>query len=395
MILRSHQRKDQGESTIFIFGIVFVGILVALGIFAGAMFFRLIDRVILDMLIKPSALDVQREMHIHLVEQDRLLDSLDPMSAAHFDAFVDEIKDIGDVRRVDIFTKDKVRAFSTAGKGIGEISSDPAIEQALRGDVVVTEPSDAAVGFDTTAGNDIELHIPFSTVSGGVQGIVSIHMNEMALAAFRKQLYILIALLGISSAMLIVIIIYVGLRSQAKIIKQQAKDLSTIVEKAPVGIYIINKKGIIEVFNSKMVELAGEKSMQGIIGSNVFELHAHKTIGFDKFLKKGFSGEPFEQDIEHASHTTQEKMWQHYYGVPLMDTSNKYVERLLLIVENATMRKQFEQELEKQIQIRTLELRQKLDELEKFKDIAIGRELKMIELKKKLADAEGLKSPLA
>ena len=45
-------------------------------------------------------------------------------------------------------------------------------------------------------------------------------------------------------------------------------------------------------------------------------------------------------------------------------------------------------ELEKKIQERTEELRDRIDELEHFREITVGRELKIVELKNRIRELE-------
>lgn len=59
--------------------------------------------------------------------------------------------------------------------------------------------------------------------------------------------------------------------------------------------------------------------------------------------------------------------------------------------ENEEKTRQLEkarQILEKEVKERTKELEEKMDELERMNQLMVGRELKMIELKKKIADLE-------
>ena len=49
----------------------------------------------------------------------------------------------------------------------------------------------------------------------------------------------------------------------------------------------------------------------------------------------------------------------------------------------------YSKNLERKVEDRTQELRTKNEELEKFNKIAVGRELKMLELKNKIAELEG------
>lgn len=383
-----HYDQEGGRSNLTTLIVISIVIIFALGIFATILFSRLINQTISDVLIRPAALSIQRQMRMHLFEQDRFYNWQDPMSVHHFGEFLDEVRTIGDVRRVNIFNKNNILEFSTAKEDIGKTLIDPSVERALQGEIVIEEPSKEDIS-GIGLSNIIEVYIPANSDKGSVQGVVSVYINEAPLFAFQTQLYLLIALLGISSVATVIIVIYVGFRGQSMVIKKQAKELSTIIEKAPIGIYIVNKKGVIEVFNPKMVEFSGVTSSSEIIGLNVFDLQTYKNAGLDVFLKKGFSGESLETEVEYTSHVSGKKMWRHYYGVPLLDVTGKNVERLLLIVEDATRRKQFEQDLEQKVSVRTKELEGKIQELEKFKEITIGRELKMIELKNLVKEKEG------
>lgn len=59
-----------------------------------------------------------------------------------------------------------------------------------------------------------------------------------------------------------------------------------------------------------------------------------------------------------------------------------------LAMIDITALKKFHQEMEEKIKSRTQELKTKIEELEKFQKISVGRELKMIELKEKIAKLE-------
>jgi PAS domain S-box-containing protein len=60
------------------------------------------------------------------------------------------------------------------------------------------------------------------------------------------------------------------------------------------------------------------------------------------------------------------------------------VEGFLLAFIDITLLKRIQKEMEEEIKLKTKDLREKIIELEKFQKIAIGRELKMIELKEEI-----------
>ena len=51
--------------------------------------------------------------------------------------------------------------------------------------------------------------------------------------------------------------------------------------------------------------------------------------------------------------------------------------------------KKYRESLEEQVKERTKELQEKIDELERFYHLAVGRELKMIELKEEIEKLKG------
>ena len=391
VILPLHNRR-RGRSSIALLVGISVAVIIVLGSFLTGALSRTIDAVIVDLLVKPLALTVQAQMRSHLFMENRFHDWGDPMSTMHFDEFLNEIKPLGIIRRVNILNTDRVLVFSTEPQDVGSVMRNPEVDRALLGELVLEKPEHEDIS-NTALDGVIEIYIPAAPEGAGaaVQGVVSVYIDGVALFTFRDRLYFLVFLFALVSILTFGVVTYMGLRGQSIFIRRQADELRAVIDKAPVGICIINKKGIIEAFNPKIAELTGEKSAQSTIGLNIFELHAHKNAELDLLLKKGFSGEFFEQDLEHASHATQEKMWHHYYGVPLTDETGKHVERLLLIVEDLTIRKRSEQELEQAITDKTKELYEKIDELEKFKAAMIGRELKMIELKKMI---ETIKQPI-
>jgi hypothetical protein len=60
------------------------------------------------------------------------------------------------------------------------------------------------------------------------------------------------------------------------------------------------------------------------------------------------------------------------------------IEGFLLAFIDITLLKKIQKEMEEEIKLKTKDLREKIIELEKFQKIAIGRELKMIELKEEI-----------
>lgn len=216
--------------------------------------------------------------------------------------------------------------------------------------------------------------------------LLGVFLNFFFIRAINDLVFIL------SSFVFISITVYIVLGRQNAHIKTQTEALFNIINNSPIGIYTVDKQGIITSFNPKMCKISGCKDPQERIGLNVFELHSYKENNLDKHFRQGLGGEPFEAEVRHVSQSDKES-FRHYHGVPLFDHSGKNVVELLLLVEDVTERKKLETQLQKYIQsleitvtARTKELEEKIKELTRLNDLTVGRELKMIELKKEIEE---------
>ncbi len=115
-----------------------------------------------------------------------------------------------------------------------------------------------------------------------------------------------------------------------------------IFEHAPIGIYTVNKDGVIDSFNPKMVDISGPKNSSEVIGLNIFSLDSYKKSGLDKFFRKGLNGKYFTKEVEYFSQIGKKWSWRRYRGVPIFSKDSKTVERLLLLVEDITKEKEID-----------------------------------------------------
>lgn len=128
-------------------------------------------------------------------------------------------------------------------------------------------------------------------------------------------------------------------------LKEYQQLYQDVFEKSPLGIYTLTSEGVIDSFNPKMVELAGAKKSDNVIGLNVFEMETYKKAGLDKYFKKGLNGKSFEVEVAYTSYTGKRVSHRHYRGVPIYNAKNE-VSHLLLMVEDVTKRKANETLLE-------------------------------------------------
>ncbi len=146
---------------------------------------------------------------------------------------------------------------------------------------------------------------------------------------------------------------------------------------APFGVYTLNKDGIIDSFNPKMVELAGSKSADEVIGLDVFSMDSYKNSGLDVFFRQGLKGKSFETEVKYISQTGHKETWRCYRGVPLFSV-NSAVQGLLLIVEDITERKAMQEELKKytaQLEVEIEKRTGKLMSLEKQYEVVVENSL--------------------
>ena|SRR5947207_854707 len=158
--------------------------------------------------------------------------------------------------------------------------------------------------------------------------------------------------------------------------------LQLIVKNAPVGIYTINKKGIIDFVKPKFAEISGDSEIQ-LLGLNALTLPTYEHFGLLPYLIQGLKGKSFKTEIRYVSYISKKESYRNYIGIPLT-TSNNEVERLLLLVEDITERKRLEIQLEETVKI-------KAQEMEQLNQKILDQEVKIAKLEKEVTT---LRKPL-
>ncbi len=126
-------------------------------------------------------------------------------------------------------------------------------------------------------------------------------------------------------------------------LKDNEEKYHLIFNQSPIGIYTINKDGVIDSFNPKMVDMSGVKSVNEVLGLNVFSLDSYKKVGLDKFFRIGLNGKDFNTELKYVSQIGKKETWRRYRGVPVFLPDSKMVDRLLLLVEDITKKKELEE----------------------------------------------------
>lgn len=119
-----------------------------------------------------------------------------------------------------------------------------------------------------------------------------------------------------------------------------------IVKKAPFGVYIINKKGILEYINPAMVRISGAPK-KVLLGLNVLRLPTYVKTGVAKKVREGLKGKAFSiGPIEYVSYYGKKRTIRKFIGIPLKNELGK-VEKLMVFVEDLTKIKETEEKLRK------------------------------------------------
>lgn len=159
-------------------------------------------------------------------------------------------------------------------------------------------------------------------------------------------------------------------RNREQELKAQNKMNIDILENSPVGMFVINEDGMVIFANKKMVEISGTPNEE-FFSINFLENEIYKEIGILEKVKKCFKGKKFEQkELKYTQNLDGQEVIRNFIGLPLQETNPTSV---LIIVEDITDLKKKEDDLKK-----------RNADLEIFNNIAVKRELRMLELKNEI-----------
>lgn len=159
--------------------------------------------------------------------------------------------------------------------------------------------------------------------------------------------------------------------------EEYVKDFSDFL---PLAVCTVNPLGMITDFNRTAEMLTGYEAIE-VMGSQFSSL----------FLEKEKIAE-LEKKIKTKNNLTQELtlVSKHKEKIPVnvpiskrTDKKGSYIGYFAALFD-ITESKAFKEEMEKKVKIRTKELQERIDELERFHDLTVGREIKMLELKKEI-----------
>jgi len=150
----------------------------------------------------------------------------------------------------------------------------------------------------------------------------------------------------------------------------------------PLPICHINPFQIILDVNLALEEFFGWKALE-LIGEKVEIFFSDKALAkkiYQEILK---TEKTIKEEVGVITKDKEEKMVS-VSARARLDKDGNIIGCYLAFTDISELKK-FQKELEKKVEERTRELKEKIKELENFNKLAIGRELKMIELKEEIA----------
>jgi len=151
---------------------------------------------------------------------------------------------------------------------------------------------------------------------------------------------------------------------------------SALVENAPFGIMTINPNGSVEYVNPAMLEVSGNPK-KAFKRMNIFKLPSYTQISLSEKIRACFRGQSFFLGpVDYVSHFSHKRTVRNFTGMPMRDEAGR-IEKVMLFIEDITKMREAEEEMKR-----------RTEELEKFNKLSVGRELKMVELKKRITELE-------
>ena len=167
-------------------------------------------------------------------------------------------------------------------------------------------------------------------------------------------------------------------------IKEDLEDLQLYLEEfsafLPLPIVSVNPLGFILDINKTLEGFVGLKQIE-IIGEPVENFFSGKKK-FRVLQQRVLKGE-YTKGAELFLLSKNKKVPINIYLAPRKDRENNIIGYFITFFDISEFKK-LQESLEEKVRERTKELQKRLNELERFHSLIVGRELKMAELKKEL-----------
>jgi len=176
-------------------------------------------------------------------------------------------------------------------------------------------------------------------------------------------------------------------RYQSQLTKSEER-FRDIVQSSSDWIWETNRNGKYIFVSAGVKNILGYKSKE-LIGKTRFDLMSKREASkIKKIFEECVSKNKPIRDLENWNITKDGKeICMLTNGVPVLDSKDRLV-GYRGVDKDITVEKRTKEDLKRRVKERTAELDQKLIELQKWRKLTVGRELKMVELKEKIKEQE-------
>ncbi len=143
-------------------------------------------------------------------------------------------------------------------------------------------------------------------------------------------------------------------------LRKTVQETSKMLETAPIGIMLIDPKGIIRSINPNMVKTFGKKSEEELVGTSVFEIPSVNRSGMDTLIIHGMDGHASEKTDLHLVIAPDRAYYLHVKISPLTKESGD-PEGAVLVAMDTSTKVRLENQLERSYE----KLTQTFQELER------------------------------
>jgi PAS domain S-box-containing protein len=161
-------------------------------------------------------------------------------------------------------------------------------------------------------------------------------------------------------------------------LERYIEELSTFL---PLPFCIVNPTGMILNINKAFSDMTGYGDLE-IVGEPVSKLFKNKSEA--QALEDEFLKEDFVTSKEIVLVTNKRTTVDVNVSSSLRKDRENNIIGYFLAFSDISELKKLQKDLEKKVEERTKQLKEKIDEMERFNRLAVGREIKMVELKQEI-----------
>jgi len=129
-------------------------------------------------------------------------------------------------------------------------------------------------------------------------------------------------------------------------LKNAKSEADTILSMAPVGIFTMDSRGILNSVNAQMVSMLEKKSEAEMLGTSVFEIQPVTKSGLDALLMQGMEGHEGEKSDVHLVLRPDHAIYLHAKVTPIKDESGA-VRGVMLVAMDMTTKVRLQNQLER------------------------------------------------